>query len=135
MSKSSLYLTTVLLAAMTTPALADNPKVALDVTIGGEPAGTEFALAKVRPTQIEPYAARGEKRGKVQVGEHVAVVQFQAVGRGHRRRRPRLRGRRQPHHHRESHQLRYVLLHPGLHHQCHCSGRRGRAPHPPHHTA
>ncbi|NCC28353.1 MAG: peptidylprolyl isomerase [Gammaproteobacteria bacterium] len=65
MSKPSLYLTTVLLAAMTTPALADNPKVALDVTIGGEPAGTITIelFADVVPKTAENFRAlcTGEK--------------------------------------------------------------------------
>ncbi|WP_373509642.1 peptidylprolyl isomerase [Thiocapsa sp.] len=65
MSKRSLYLTTVLLAAMTTPALADNPKVALDVTIGGEPAGTITIelFADVVPKTAENFRAlcTGEK--------------------------------------------------------------------------
>jgi peptidylprolyl isomerase len=65
MSKSSLYLTTVLLAAMTTPALASNPKVEMDVTIGGEPAGTiTFELfADVVPKTAENFRAlcTGEK--------------------------------------------------------------------------
>lgn len=65
MSKSPLYLTTVLLTAMTTPALADNPKVALDVTIGGEPAGTITIelFADVVPKTAENFRAlcTGEK--------------------------------------------------------------------------
>jgi peptidylprolyl isomerase len=65
MRRPSLYLTTVLLAAMTTPALADNPKVALDVTIGGEPAGTITIelFADVVPKTAENFRAlcTGEK--------------------------------------------------------------------------
>jgi peptidylprolyl isomerase len=50
---------------MTTPALADNPKVALDVTIGGEPAGTITIelFADVVPKTAENFRAlcTGEK--------------------------------------------------------------------------
>jgi len=35
------------------------------VALNGFFVAAEFALAKVRPTQIEPYAQRGERRGKV----------------------------------------------------------------------
>jgi peptidylprolyl isomerase len=65
MSKSSLLLTTVLLAAMTTPAFADNPKVEMDVTIGGQPAGTITIelFADVVPKTAENFRAlcTGEK--------------------------------------------------------------------------
>jgi peptidylprolyl isomerase len=50
---------------MTTPALADNPKVQLDVTIGGEPAGsiTIELFADVAPKTAENFRAlcTGEK--------------------------------------------------------------------------
>jgi peptidylprolyl isomerase len=65
MSESSLLLTTVLLAAMTTPAFADNPKVEMDVTIGGQPAGTITIelFADVVPKTAENFRAlcTGEK--------------------------------------------------------------------------
>ncbi len=52
------------------PTLAIDPWVGLGlalllVALNGFFVAAEFALAKVRPTQIEPHAARGEKRGKV----------------------------------------------------------------------
>lgn len=52
------------------PALGLDPWVGLGlalllVALNGFFVAAEFALAKVRPTQIEPYAAKGEKRGKV----------------------------------------------------------------------
>jgi peptidylprolyl isomerase len=65
MSKPSLFLAAALLGAVTTPAFADNPKVAVDVTIGGEPAGTiTFELfADVVPKTAENFRAlcTGEK--------------------------------------------------------------------------
>ncbi|MCG6984908.1 MAG: peptidylprolyl isomerase [Thiocapsa sp.] len=65
MSKSSLYAATALLAAMTTPAFAANPQVAIDVTIGGEPAGTITVelFADVVPKTAENFRAlcTGEK--------------------------------------------------------------------------
>ena len=52
------------------PTLAIDPWVGLGlalllVALNGFFVAAEFALAKVRPTQIEPHAARGERRGKV----------------------------------------------------------------------
>lgn len=77
MSKSPFYLTTVLLAAMTTPAFADNPKVAIDVTIGGEPAGTITVelFADVTPKTAENFRAlcTGEK-GMGQSGKPLSYV-------------------------------------------------------------
>lgn len=65
MSKPSLFLAATLLGAVTTPAFADNPKVAVDVTIGGEPAGTiTFELfADVVPKTADNFRAlcTGEK--------------------------------------------------------------------------
>ncbi len=65
MFKPSLFLTTVLLAAMTTPALASNPKVEMDVTIDGKPAGTITIelFADVAPKTAENFRAlcTGEK--------------------------------------------------------------------------
>lgn len=65
MSKSSAYLAAALCAAVATPALADNPRVAIDVTIGGEPAGTVTIelFADVVPKTAENFRAlcTGEK--------------------------------------------------------------------------
>jgi len=52
------------------PTLQIDPWVGLGlalllVALNGFFVAAEFALAKVRPTQIEPHAAKGEKRGKV----------------------------------------------------------------------
>ncbi len=60
----------VLAAGGNLPTLQIDPWVGLGlalllVVLNGFFVAAEFALAKVRPTQIEPYALRGEKRGKV----------------------------------------------------------------------
>jgi peptidylprolyl isomerase len=63
--KSPLLLASILLAATATPALAANPKVALDVSIGGKPAGsiTLELFADVVPKTAENFRAlcTGEK--------------------------------------------------------------------------
>ncbi|MBK1643784.1 peptidylprolyl isomerase [Thiocapsa imhoffii] len=65
MSKLPFLITSVLLTAMTTPALAANPQVQMDVTIDGKPAGTiTFELfADVVPKTAENFRAlcSGEK--------------------------------------------------------------------------
>jgi len=65
MKKSPLALAAVLFAAAATPALAANPKVALDVSIGGQPAGTITLelFADVVPRTAENFRAlcTGEK--------------------------------------------------------------------------
>ncbi|MBZ0088996.1 MAG: hemolysin family protein [Thermoanaerobaculia bacterium] len=60
----------VLAAGGNLPTLQIDPWVGLGlalllVVLNGFFVAAEFALAKVRPTQIEPYALRGERRGKV----------------------------------------------------------------------
>ncbi len=65
MSNHSAYLASILLAATATPAFAENPKVAMDVTIGGQPAGTITLelFADVAPKTAENFRAlcTGEK--------------------------------------------------------------------------
>ena len=65
MAQSPFYITAILLAAMTSPASASNPKVEMDVTIDGQPAGTiTFELfADVVPKTAENFRAlcTGEK--------------------------------------------------------------------------
>jgi peptidylprolyl isomerase len=65
MAQSPFYITAILLAAMTSPASASNPKVEIDVTIDGQPAGTiTFELfADVVPKTAENFRAlcTGEK--------------------------------------------------------------------------
>lgn len=65
MSNPSAYLASVLLVATATSALAANPRVALDVTIGGQPAGTVTIelFADVTPKTADNFRAlcTGEK--------------------------------------------------------------------------
>lgn len=65
MSRPSALLTGLLLTAASLPALAANPKVALDVTIGGKPAGTVTLelFADIAPKTAENFRAlcTGEK--------------------------------------------------------------------------
>lgn len=65
MKTSPLVLATALFAAAATPALAANPRVALDVSIGGQPAGTLTLelFADVAPKTAENFRAlcTGEK--------------------------------------------------------------------------
>ncbi len=72
MSSHSTYLASILLAATVTPALAANPRVAIDVTIGGKPAGTITAelFADVVPKTADNFRAlcTGEK-GQGQSGK------------------------------------------------------------------
>ena len=65
MSNSNRILAALLLSASATPVLAENPKVAIDVSIGGEPAGTVTMelFADVVPKTAENFRAlcTGEK--------------------------------------------------------------------------
>lgn len=65
MKISSISLTAIFLSVAAFPVLADNPKVAIDVTIAGEPAGTITAelFADVVPKTAENFRAlcTGEK--------------------------------------------------------------------------
>lgn len=77
MSNPSAYLVSVLLAATATPALAENPRVALDVTIGGQPAGTIVIelFADVTPKTADNFRAlcTGEK-GKGKSGKDLSYA-------------------------------------------------------------
>ncbi|AFL74640.1 peptidylprolyl isomerase [Thiocystis violascens] len=77
MSNPSAYLASVLLAATATPALAENPRVALDVTIGGQPAGTITIelFADVTPKTADNFRAlcTGEK-GKGKSGKDLSYA-------------------------------------------------------------
>lgn len=77
MSNPSSYLAGILAAAIVTPALAANPRVALDVTIGDELAGTITIelFADVVPKTAENFRAlcTGEK-GKGKSGKELAYA-------------------------------------------------------------
>ena len=77
MSNPSAYLASVLLAATATPAFAENPRVALDVTIGGQPAGTIVIelFADVTPKTADNFRAlcTGEK-GKGKSGKDLSYA-------------------------------------------------------------
>jgi peptidylprolyl isomerase len=77
MSNPSAYLASILLAATVTPTLAGNPKVAIDVTIGGKPAGTITVelFADVTPKTADNFRAlcTGEK-GKGQSGKDLSYA-------------------------------------------------------------
>lgn len=77
MSNPSAYLASILLAATATTALAENPRVAIDVTIGGQPAGTITIelFADVTPKTADNFRAlcTGEK-GKGKSGKDLTFA-------------------------------------------------------------